>query len=137
MKKFAVECNWCFWYGSREKSQIGVRCPKCRKSRTVELFDPNKKYTAEEFERHRKAKLVAAGAQEIRPGLWISTSPRICTSKSLKKLKKFDNSCWLYRLLTKDFIAMLIGRAWRQGKKFVKINDAFVDLRSHEKIDRK
>ncbi len=136
-KKIKVECNWCFWNGERKKSRLSVRCPKCRKSHTVELFDPKKKYSDEEFERHRKMKMVELyGAKEIRPNAWISTNPKIYSDREMTKRKEFDDYYFLYKILTKDCISMMIAKAWRRGNKCFQIGSAFVKIKNPRKQKR-
>ncbi len=126
IQRVQVECNWCFWNGNRQKKHFHVRCPKCRKSHTVELFDPNKKYSDEEHERHRKFRMIEWGAKEIRSGAWISTKPKIYANRNMDRLKEFEDYHSLYRLLKKEWLTIWISRAWRKGKKFVKIGDMYI-----------
>ncbi len=135
VKKLHVECNWCFWNGERKKSRLSVRCPKCRKSHTVELFDPKKKYSDEEFERHRKMKMVEIyGAKEIRPNVWISTNQKIYSDREMTKRKEFDDYYVLYQILTKESIFIWTNQAWAAGKKYAQIFGVFIKIKNPRKI---
>lgn len=126
--KYKVECNWCFWNGTRTKRCLSNRCPKCRKERTVEKFDPDKVYSPEEFERHRKMKMVEAGAREIRPEVWICERPRMCADKEMKILREFEDYRSLYDLMFKESVSWWIAQAYRKGLTHVKLCDAFIEI---------
>ncbi len=127
--KYHVECRWCFWNGHRLKSRIAARCPKCRKSHTVELYDENKIYSEEERVRHRKLRMIDAGAKEIRPGVWICESPRMCSDRDLKRLKEFKDYYTLYMLLMKDCISTWIAQARRKRMTVAKILGTYIQIR--------
>ncbi len=123
--KYKVECSWCFWSGMRTRRCLSNLCPKCRKSRTVEKFDPNKKYTDEEFARHRKGKLIDAGAHRIGEK-WLCDKPRMCRDGEMKQLYEFDEYMHLYDLLFKESVAMLTSHARKRGEQSVRIGEVYI-----------
>ncbi len=77
---------------------------------------------------YKRKELIAAGAREVRRGVWVSERRRICTDKAFKNLAEFDDPNLLHRLLGSEATAIIFGIASQRGKKYVKFGELYIQM---------
>ena len=75
-----------------------------------------------------EADLISDGADQIRPGVWVSHCPKIYSDPACTKLKEFDEPRWLRKLLWDDIVAHVISSAARRGLCVLNICGSYFKL---------
>lgn len=66
--------------------------------------------------------LEREGCRSVRRGVWVCDYPKICTSKSLRKLREFKSVAekkFLRKILTDDVCLLARASAARHGAKYI------------------
>jgi hypothetical protein len=81
------------------------------------------------------ADLIAAGAEEVRPGVWISRRPKVFSDATCTTLKEFHEPRWLRKILWDDIVDILFANAYRRGLRVVKLCGGYVELAPKRRVN--
>jgi hypothetical protein len=81
------------------------------------------------------ADLLAAGAEQVRPGVWLSHHPKIFSDAACTMLKEYEPRM-LHKILWDDIFTWFFASAYRCGLRVVKLLSGYVVLKPKRYLDR-
>jgi hypothetical protein len=82
------------------------------------------------------ADLIAGGAEEVRPGVWVSHHPKIYNDPHCIRLKEYDEPRVLRKILWDDIFTWFFASTYRRGLRVAKLLGGYVELKPKRYMDR-